>query len=66
MKFNQICEAYEVLSDEKRKAIFDAYGEFGLKNGVTDENGASTPKYLFLGNSDQINNNFFGTTHFNN
>jgi DnaJ-class molecular chaperone len=54
MNFDHICEAYEVLSDEKKKAIFDANGEFGLKNGVRNENGDLTKKYVFLCNSDQI------------
>lgn len=48
------------------KAIFDAYGEFGLKNGIKNEHGQVSQKYVFLGNSDKICNNFFGTTHFNN
>mgnify|MGYP000518595606 CR=1 FL=1 len=38
-KFKEATEAYEVLSDEKKKAIFDANGEFGLKNGIKNENG---------------------------
>ena len=33
-KFKQICEAYEVLCDPEKKAIFDLHGEYGLKNGV--------------------------------
>lgn len=53
------------MSNEKRKAIFDAYGEFGLKNGVTNSKGETTERYVFLANSDEICNNFFGTTHFN-
>lgn len=31
-KFKKISEAYEVLSDEKKKKIYDQYGEDGLKN----------------------------------
>jgi len=32
-KFKEISEAYEVLSDEKKRRIFDQVGEEGLKNG---------------------------------
>lgn len=64
-RYDLICEAFEVLSNEKRKAIFDTYGEFGLKNGIIDHNGTRTETYVFLGNSDEIANKFFGVTHFN-
>ncbi|CAI6346963.1 unnamed protein product [Macrosiphum euphorbiae] len=30
----KLCEAYEVLSDPFRRAIYDEYGEEGLKKGV--------------------------------
>ncbi|KAG0349445.1 hypothetical protein BG005_010967 [Podila minutissima] len=32
-KFHDISEAYEVLSDKNKRAIFDQYGEDGLKGG---------------------------------
>ena len=31
-KFKSCTEAYEVLSDEKKKQIYDTYGHDGLKN----------------------------------
>lgn len=30
-RFKEIAEAYEVLSDKKKREIFDQYGEEGLK-----------------------------------
>mmetsp|Transcript_5049 Transcript_5049/g.10956 ORF Transcript_5049/g.10956 Transcript_5049/m.10956 type:complete len:346 (-) Transcript_5049:616-1653(-) len=38
-EFNRICEAYDVLSDPKRKGCFDLYGEAGLKDGIPDGQG---------------------------
>ncbi len=32
-KFKEIAEAYEVLSDKKKRDIYDKYGEDGLKGG---------------------------------
>ncbi|MDO4500034.1 MAG: molecular chaperone DnaJ [Erysipelotrichaceae bacterium] len=32
-KFKEVNEAYEVLSDENKKAIYDQYGHAGLENG---------------------------------
>ncbi|XXG56060.1 hypothetical protein AAC387_Pa03g3574 [Persea americana] len=32
-KFKQISEAYDVLSDQQKRAVYDQYGEEGLKGG---------------------------------
>ena len=31
LKFKEIAEAYDVLSDEKKRKIYDQFGEEGLK-----------------------------------
>lgn len=35
-KFQDVAEAYEVLSDADKRAIYDRYGEEGLKHGAGD------------------------------
>lgn len=51
-RFSEICEAYDVLSHCKisyiiinkaeRKAWFDKYGEYGLKEGIPGPNGSNS------------------------
>ena len=64
--FDHLCEAYEVLSDPHRKAIYDTYGMEKFKNGLTVDqtNGETTNCYEFRGNSEEIFTNFFATSDF--
>ncbi|GJR99356.1 DnaJ homolog subfamily B member 1-like protein [Tanacetum coccineum] len=71
-KFKQISEAYYVLSDPKKRQIYDLYGEDGLKSGQFDDNnndidikdtrGANklNPRFRFdPRDADEIFNQFF-------
>ena len=47
----------------RKRAVYDQFGEEGLKNGVpagTNESGAWTSGYIFHGNPDKVFRDFFG------
>ncbi|XP_033113332.1 dnaJ homolog subfamily B member 13-like [Anneissia japonica] len=62
-KFKQVAEAYDVLGDPKKKAVYDQFGEEGLKSGVPEgsgQTGAYTHGYAFHGDAHKVFKNFFG------
>lgn len=60
-KFKQVAEAYDILSDSQRRALYNQFGEEGLKNGVpTTKLGEYTQGYVFHGDSERVFIEFFG------
>lgn len=47
-RFAQICEAHDVLSNVETKAIYDIYGEYGLKEGCVTPEGKKYGGGYFL------------------
>ncbi|CAL0332897.1 unnamed protein product [Lupinus luteus] len=51
-KFKRISEAYDVLSDSHKRAIYDQYGEDGLKGQVPPHDAASSSGTTFYSTGD--------------
>ena len=69
-KFKEVAEAYDVLSDNKKRQIYDQFGEDGLKGGAGGSNanhGTSHPggnfTYTYQGDPRATFSQFFGTSN---
>ncbi|XP_057177749.1 dnaJ homolog subfamily B member 13 isoform X4 [Triplophysa rosa] len=62
-RFILLAEAFDVLSDPRKKATYDKFEEEGLKGGIPSELGASgawSSGYTYHGNAEETFRQFFG------
>ena len=60
-QFSRVAEAYEVLRNLETRALFDQFGEEGLKNGLPKKMGGWSEGYTFHGDAKRVFRDFFGT-----
>ena len=58
-KFHAICEAYEVLSNQQLRTIYENYGDEGLRRGIKGPDGVFRGGYQYQENCYEIFDNFF-------
>lgn len=64
-KFKEIAEAYEILTDPKKRTIYDQYGEEGLKNGMSMAGPGSVFRNNYQNDPHATFSSFFhGSDHF--
>lgn len=59
-KFKELSQAYEVLSDPKKKEIYDKYGEEGLTDNGMNFSSANDIFNMFFNNDSHDSHPFFG------
>jgi len=62
VNFRNVAQAFEVLTDAEKRAIFDQYGEKGLKEGVSNGKGGKTGGYVFRSNPEEMFLSHFGSS----
>jgi len=61
LKFKLLAEAYDILSDSHKRAIYDQFGEEGLRGGIPTEDGEGFAHgYTFHGDAMKVFDEFFG------
>ncbi|CAH0546740.1 unnamed protein product [Brassicogethes aeneus] len=62
-KFKEVAEAYEVLSDKKKRDVYDKHGEEGLKGHAGQNFSGENFTYTFHGDPRATFAQFFGTAN---